>query len=292
MRDYGKVHSSFWSSTNIRSMSEDGRTLAMYLLTCPHGTISGVFRLPDGYASEDLQWDSERVQKGFKELLANGFANRCETTKWVWIIKHFEWNPPENPNQRKSAAKVALQIPDSCCWKLDFIRVCGDVLGLFSANQRNPSETLPKPFLNQEQEQEQDSKPPSSFANAQEEPPPPAAKKPRQSNQSPGSTTFKAWLASLKASGEKAISDYKPVWEYAKRVGVPDDWIQIAWLKFRDRYEHDEKARRKRYKDWRRVFLNAIEGNWLKLWAWSDREDGYVLTTVGRQADIDTREAA
>lgn len=25
MRDYGKVHTSFWASANIRSMSEDGR---------------------------------------------------------------------------------------------------------------------------------------------------------------------------------------------------------------------------------------------------------------------------
>ena len=107
MRDYGKVHTSYWTSSNIRAMSEDGRALAMYLLTCPHGTIAGVFRLPDGYACEDLQWDSERVKKGFAELFQNGFANRCETTKWVWIAKHFEWNPPENPNQKKAAATVS-----------------------------------------------------------------------------------------------------------------------------------------------------------------------------------------
>lgn len=75
MRDYGKVHTSFWASANIRNLSEDGRALALYLLTCPHGTIAGVFRLPDGYASEDLQWTSKRVREGFAELFANGFAN-------------------------------------------------------------------------------------------------------------------------------------------------------------------------------------------------------------------------
>jgi hypothetical protein len=155
MRDYGKVHTTFWSSSTMRKLSEDGRTLALYLLTSPHSTIAGVYRLPDGYVCEDLQWPSERVAKGFAELLSNGFANRCETTKWVWICKHLDWNQPENPNQRKSALKVALSIPDECGWKLDFMRVCGPLLGADDAENTNPSETVPKGLANQKQKQEQ-----------------------------------------------------------------------------------------------------------------------------------------
>ena len=156
MRDYGKVHTSYWTSTTIRSMTEDGRTLAMYLLTCPHGTIAGVFRLPDGYACEDLQWDEKRVQEGFAELLANGFANRCETTKWVWVTKHLEWNQPENPNQRKAVAKIATQVPAECAWNLDFMRVCGKFWGAETPAEAKGLETVKQPFLNQEQEQEQE----------------------------------------------------------------------------------------------------------------------------------------
>ncbi len=155
MRDYGKVHTSFWTSTTIRELSEDGRALAMYLLTSPHGTIAGVFRLPDGYASEDLQWSSERVCKGFAELFDKGFATRCEQTKWVWVTKHFEWNPPENPNQRKSVSKVVAQIPDGCGWKLDFMRVCAEFAGAEAKKKQNPFETLSRPFRNQEQDKEE-----------------------------------------------------------------------------------------------------------------------------------------
>lgn len=161
MRDYGKVHTSFWTSANIRELSEDGRALAIYLLTCPHGTIAGVFRLPDGYASEDLQWSADRVQATLSELLANGFATRCEATKWVWVVKHLEWNPPENPNQKKAASKVAAQVPDSCQWKANFIGKCGVHLGMEPTPKANPSGTLSKPFLNQEQEQEQEQLPPT-----------------------------------------------------------------------------------------------------------------------------------
>lgn len=155
MRDYGKVHSSYWTSPTIRAMSEDGRTLAIYLLTCPHGTIAGVFRLPDGYACDDLQWAPERLAEGFAELSRKGFAMRCETTKWVWIAKHFEWNPPENPNQRKSAMKIAAKVPGDCCWKPDFMRDCGGFFGFAQEVVTNPSGTLSEPFPNQEQYQEQ-----------------------------------------------------------------------------------------------------------------------------------------
>lgn len=149
MRDYGKVHSSFWTSADMRELSEDGRTLAIYLLTCPHGTIAGCFRLPDGYVADDLQWSSQRVSKGFAELLAKGFANRCENTKWVWICKHLLWNPPENPNQRKAALKIARQIPTQCGWIAQYIRDYAEMLALEDAHELKPlpngSETVSKP---------------------------------------------------------------------------------------------------------------------------------------------------
>lgn len=145
MRDYGKVHTSFWTSQTTRTMSEDARAMAMYLLTCPHGTISGAFRLPDGYVCDDLQWTPERVKSTLIELLDNGFANRCETTKWVWIHKHFEWNKPENPNQFKSAKKIAESIPDECSWKPEYMRINAFFLGIEYQPFINPSETLPEP---------------------------------------------------------------------------------------------------------------------------------------------------
>lgn len=156
MRDYGKVYSTFWSSETTQSLSNDGKLLALYLMTCCHNTIAGVFRLPDGYVAEDIKWDAARVQQAFAELLSKGFANRCETTKWVWVIKHLEWNKPENPNQRKSAAKIAQSVPDACSWKASFIGECGESLGIEPAKTANRSATVTKPFLNQEQEQEQE----------------------------------------------------------------------------------------------------------------------------------------
>ena len=155
MRDYGKVYSTFWSSRTTGKLSIDAKLLALYLMPCSHSTIAGVFRLPDGYVAEDLEWNPERVRAGFAELLAKGFANRCETTKWVWVNKHLEWNKPENPNQRKSAAKIAAGIPIECSWIRAFMRDWGDFLELPPLPEDNGCETLAEGFRNQEQEQEQ-----------------------------------------------------------------------------------------------------------------------------------------
>lgn len=106
------------------------------------------------------------------------------------------------------------------------------------------------------------------------------------------SKVFASWLADIRKTGEKPVSAYQPVWAYAEQAGLPAEWIELAWMRFRQRYENDEKAKRKRYTDWRRVFLNAVEGNWLGLWCWSERDQAYRLTTVGVQAENALRGAA
>lgn len=147
MRDYGRVFSAIWASDDFRALTEDGRALVLYLLTCQHGTLAGVFRLPDGYVGEDLQWGHERVAEGFANIATKGFATRCEATKWVWVCKYLEWNPLENPNQRKAAVKLSDQVPGGCQWRQAFRRVCGQEIGLEAEPLANPSATLPESVL-------------------------------------------------------------------------------------------------------------------------------------------------
>lgn len=91
---------------------------------------------------------------------------------------------------------------------------------------------------------------------------------------------FQAWCALVKAGGQKLIPEDDPVFAYAERVGLPDDFLRLAWREFQDRYSDGTKP--KRYRDWRAVFRNAVRGNWFKLW-WHDG-NGYALTTAGMQA--------
>lgn len=163
MRDYGKVFATFWTSDTTSSLSDDGKMLALYLMTSPHTNALGCFRLTDGYVTDDMHWAPERVREGFAELFRKGFANRCETSGWVLIQKHMAWNRPENPNQVKAIARLALQVPSN-------FQFCNELKtaleqhvdtedadakkALTEAKRKLGSATVPKPFLNQKQKQE------------------------------------------------------------------------------------------------------------------------------------------
>lgn len=212
MRDYGRVFSSIWESADFRALSEDGRTLVLYLLTCQHGTLVGAFRLPDGYVMEDMQWSSERVSEGFRNLSERGFAVRCETSKWVWVCKYLQWNPLENPNQRKAAVKIAEKVPKDCQWRQRFMSGLAKVAGSEMPEELkplpNPSATVPKQGTGEgEGEGEGKVSAPVAPAPPAPTPPAPAADAPDKK----GCRLPEDWTLP-KAWGEWALAKY-PHWE-------------------------------------------------------------------------------
>jgi hypothetical protein len=161
MREYGKIHSSFWTSQDIRALSDDGRTLAAYLLTSPHSNMLGCFRVPVAYVAEDLGWGMERVQEGFGELTSNHFATFNEGSKWVVIHKFLKWNQPENPNVVRAAEKLFDQIPTSSGVKSILAWAVAEFEPRFSAEKltlcepfANPFDSSPKAYRKPEPEPE------------------------------------------------------------------------------------------------------------------------------------------
>lgn len=112
------------------------------------------------------------------------------------------------------------------------------------------------------------------------DPPPEDPDPPKPQRQS--AMTFAAWVAITKARGEKAIPADDPVYAYAASIGLPDDFLLIAWQRFRTLYGKGGGYGSKRYADWRAVFRNSVRGCWGNLWR--ALPDGtYVLTTAGEQ---------
>jgi hypothetical protein len=149
MRDYGRVYSTFWTRADTKSLSDDGKLLAVYLQSCEHGTMAGVCRLPDLYVSEDLGWEPERVAEGFGELSRKGFAIRCAATKWVWLINFFD-GVAYNPNQWKAARKIAASVPPECSWRAAYQQRFGEAAGDLpkgseTVQKGSPSVTVPEP---------------------------------------------------------------------------------------------------------------------------------------------------
>lgn len=103
--------------------------------------------------------------------------------------------------------------------------------------------------------------------------------------------TFKAFFDRAREKGEKAITDYTPVWQFAESAAIPREFIELCWLVFRNRYGPGGAREAKRYSDWRKTFRNAVEDNWFKLWSF-DAQGQCFLTAQGRQHENTLRGAA
>lgn len=146
MREFGKLHGSFWANSSLKEMSVDCRLLAIYLLTSQHTHMSGTFRLPDAYVFDDLNFDSERLRNSFETLSESGFCTRCPDTKWVWVHKFHVWNAPDNPNMRKAIVKHVGLIPSSVCFRANVCNLWG-VFETVSEPLGNSPSPSPSPSL-------------------------------------------------------------------------------------------------------------------------------------------------
>lgn len=110
MRDYGRIACAFWQDKKVRGLPEDGRTMLLYLLTCPHANLIGCFRLPDAYAADDLQWEPSRVRTALAILASYGMVVR-DDDNWLVIQNYVKWNRFENGNVARAAEKAFDQVP-------------------------------------------------------------------------------------------------------------------------------------------------------------------------------------
>lgn len=103
-----------------------------------------------------------------------------------------------------------------------------------------------------------------------------AAETPSSKKRRPKKRLFVEWADDL--SGPAVPTD-DPLFDWAQSVGIPREWIAIAWWIFEARYDESDKA----YSDWRAVFRKAVREDWLKAWR-QTRSGEWELTTAGIQA--------
>jgi len=111
MRQYGRVSSQFWIDAKEKGLSDDGRQLMVYMMTCQHGNNIGCFRIPSAYIAEDLNWASERVTETLSETVSKGFLERDDNCLWNRLPNHFQTVSIENPNVAKGMEQFIDAVP-------------------------------------------------------------------------------------------------------------------------------------------------------------------------------------
>lgn len=267
----------------------EAQIVSLYLMTSPHSNMLGLYYCPIMFIAHETGLGFEGASKGLKSSIEAGFCAYDGDSEMVWVFEMAHYQIADSLSGKdlriKGVQNEYDSLPQNPYLEAFFekygVAFCMSSMRKNTTQEKAEEQAPSKPLISQEQEHEQEHINPPSLRDGS----------PLGSEKSKA-VTFKSWLQETKSKGEKAVSDYKPVWDYAELAGIPNDWIEIAWLRFKDRYTGDEKAKRKRYVDWRAVFLRAVKENWLGLWFFSDKSNSFCLTTVGVCADIDTREAA
>lgn len=171
MRDYAKVSPRIWTGRLGKSLrgNEPAQVLAMYLVTCPHANMIGLYHLPMEYICADTGLSKRRVDSAFKAL-ARGlggkpFALYDAENERVWVVEHarHEMNGRNELSPRDNRIKgIADALRDHAISPLarafadhypEMYELAGRPL---DDNAEGPSKGVPKPLLMQEQEQEQE----------------------------------------------------------------------------------------------------------------------------------------
>lgn len=109
-QDFTKVSPAVWRSKRFLALDDAGKVLYLYTLTCEHQNSTGCFRLPDAYASADLQWPVEKYREYRDSLVAADLLAADAEHSMIYVCRWFKHCPPTNSNHAKGIMKQIARI--------------------------------------------------------------------------------------------------------------------------------------------------------------------------------------
>jgi hypothetical protein len=88
MRDYSKVSPQFWIGSTGKKLREKGmetQLVSLYLMTCSHANMLGMYYLPKIYISHECGISLEGATKGLKGAIEAGFCSYDDHSEVVWV---------------------------------------------------------------------------------------------------------------------------------------------------------------------------------------------------------------
>lgn len=104
---YTKIHDRIWSMFKREGFTCDEKILYIYLFSCPHRTILGLYKLPLAYIAEDLCFSVSATKKLMDGLENKKMIEYDAANSLVLVKKFLECNEIPNKNVEKKAVKFA-----------------------------------------------------------------------------------------------------------------------------------------------------------------------------------------
>lgn len=115
MRDFCKVSPKVWRSLKFKKLSDRGRLLYLYLLTCPHANAVGCYSLPLAYVGADIGLDTPADVMA--EVEAAGLVRYDDGEGIVFVENFMHFNPPTNASHAAMMLKLAQELKKTPFYK-------------------------------------------------------------------------------------------------------------------------------------------------------------------------------
>lgn len=110
---YFPVSPAFWNDAKVRTWNDSQQKLALYLLTCDHRNLEGLYKLPVSYIADDTGWSEAKAQKYLDALIAEGFCEYDHEARVILVANALDYYKPHTIPQLKGAAADLELVPAS-----------------------------------------------------------------------------------------------------------------------------------------------------------------------------------
>ena len=167
MRDYGVVSPKFWIGETGKALrgNAPAQVLALYLMTCPHANMIGVFHCPVLYMAHETGLGMEGASKALQSLIEARYCTYDEASETVFVHRMAAYQVAESlkpgDNRVKGVEREWSNIGPAQL-KAAFAAIYSVAFHIPSEDEKaGPSKAPSKPLASQEQEQEQDKEEPN-----------------------------------------------------------------------------------------------------------------------------------
>lgn len=241
MRDYATVSPTFWTGRTgraIKAKGSDAIIAALYLVTCPSSSMTGLYYLPVPTLAHETGLPLEGASKALRSLREVGFADYDEANEVVLVREMARYQIGESITATDNRSKGAIRDAKRCSHSPLFAAWFARYRTAFNlpeseapkAVEVSPSEAPPKPLRSQDQEQDHEQE--QGIVAAPPAPPtpplalePPAekpakAKRPKADKPAPPFSVAEALNAIASTAGRRFTTGDATTWAPGWKIAI------------------------------------------------------------------------
>ena len=222
MREYAKVTPNFWigsTGKKLRAAGMEAQIVSLYLITCPHANMLGLFYCPLMFIAHETGLGLEGASKGLQRAIEAGFCEYDDASEVVWVVEMATYQVAESLKASDNRAKGIQSDYDALPENPFLSRFFDKYEAAFCMTKRrgngSPLEGASKGLRSQEQEQEQEQEKEQEHAGS-------APAKPRTQSAARFAEFWQAWPAGPR---KQAKAECEKKWKARGLDGLADEIV-------------------------------------------------------------------